>query len=42
MDVGLVTGPTRYIETIREKERGEFDNFRLTCGVLFYFLFNKT
>jgi len=30
MDVGLVTGPTRYIETIRE-----FDNFRVTCAVLF-------
>jgi len=36
MDVGLVTGPTRYIETI-----GEFDNFLLRCAVLFYFILIK-
>jgi len=33
MDVGLVTGSTRYVETIRE-----FDNFHLTRAVLFYFI----
>jgi len=31
-----VTGLTRCIESIGE--RGEIDNFRLTCAVLFYFI----